>query len=72
MVNRISIYDQYLFHITPRTRNLEKRLILKAKAFNQLDIFVDNVIYFWNKLPNQTKNYKSVKKIRLNWKIPEK
>ena len=32
---------------------------------NQLNIFANRVIYFWNKLPNQIKNSNNVKKIMI-------
>ena len=42
------------------------------KSTNQLDVFANRVIYFWNKLPNQIKNSNKIKKLRLNWMILEK
>ena len=40
-------------------------------ALNQLDIFANRVIYFWNTLPNLINNSNSVKKLSLNLIISE-
>ena len=61
IINGISNYGRHFFKISAQTGNLLSRTILKTKSTNQLDFFANRIVYFWNKLPFQIKNSKSVK-----------
>ena len=60
ITNGISHYDRRVLNMSPRTRNLQSRQILKTKPSNQLDFFAIRLIYFLEKLPDQIKNTSSV------------
>ena len=55
----LSIID-ILFIISSLNVNLLSGQISQIKFINQLDSFIDKIMYFWNKLPNQIKNSNSV------------
>ena len=60
IINEISNYGRHFFNISPRTKNLLWRQILKIKCTNQLDLFSNHMMHFWNNLPYQIKNDNSV------------
>ena len=59
-------YGRHFLNIFPCTGNLLLRQISISKSINQLDFFVNRVIYFRNKLPNQIKNSNSIQNFKIN------
>ena len=58
--------DIFLFNISLQSGNLQSKPISKTKSMNKSDFFVNRLIYFENKLPNQIKNRVKKFKIKLN------